>query len=56
MENILGYIVEDGKIQPSQQKTMAVTEFAEPKIQSFLETPGYSKIYSRLWYHSYTTE
>lgn len=41
----LGYIIEDGSIFPSPEKTLAVAKFPEPKnykqIQSFLGLTGY---------------
>lgn len=41
----LGYIIEDGKIQPSKEKTLAIKKFPEPKsckqLQSFLGLTGY---------------
>lgn len=43
--NYLGYIIENGQIRPSQQKTLAVSRFPEPKttkqVQSFLGLTGY---------------
>lgn len=43
--NFLGYIVENGKIQPSDEKTKAIKNFPEPKtikqVQSFLGLTGY---------------
>lgn len=43
--DFLGFIIEDGKVQPSEEKTQAIKRFAEPKtfkqIQSFLGLTGY---------------
>jgi len=47
----LGYIVENGSISPSPDKTLAVIRFPEPKsykqVQSFLGLTGYSGNSSR---------
>lgn len=43
--NFLGYIVENGKVQPSDEKTLAIKHFKEPttckQLQSFLGLTGY---------------
>lgn len=41
----LGYLVEDGKVQPSEEKTLAIKRFPEPtthkQLQSYLGLTGY---------------
>lgn len=43
--DFLGFIIEDGKVQPSEEKSKAIKKFPEPKsikhIQSFLGLTGY---------------
>lgn len=43
--NFLGYIIENGKIQPSDEKTLAIKKFPQPatykQVQSFLGLTGY---------------
>jgi len=55
--NYLGYIIENGKIAPSQEKTDAVKHFPKPtnirSIQSFLGLTGYFRKF--IYQYSYST-